>query len=38
MADDTEFQKEAKLIAEEFGPSDWESFELAEREGAELRR
>jgi hypothetical protein len=38
MADDTEFQKEAKLIGEEFAQSDWESFELAEREGAELRR
>jgi hypothetical protein len=37
IADDADFQKEAKLIAEEFGQSDWESFELAEREGAELR-
>jgi len=37
IANDANYQKEAKLIAEEFGQSDWESFELAEREGAELR-
>jgi len=34
IADDADFQREAKLIAEEFGQSDWESFELAERETA----
>jgi len=32
MAEDADYQKEAKLIAEEFSPSDWEAFELTERE------
>jgi hypothetical protein len=36
IADDTDFQKEAKLIAEEFRQSDWEAFELAERESAQV--
>jgi uncharacterized cysteine cluster protein YcgN (CxxCxxCC family) len=35
IADDADYQKEATLIAEEFGESDWESFELTEREPIE---
>jgi hypothetical protein len=35
MAEDADYQKEAKLIAEEFGQSDWEAFELIEREPVE---
>jgi hypothetical protein len=31
MADDADFQKEARLISEEFTQSDWESFDLSER-------
>lgn len=32
MSKDADYQKGAKLIAEEFGPGDWEALELAERE------
>jgi len=32
MAEDSDYQKQAKLILEEFGPSDWEALELNERE------
>jgi len=35
MAEDVEYQKEAKLIEEEFVPSDWEAFKLTEREPVE---
>jgi hypothetical protein len=35
MAGDADYQKQAHLIAEEFTTSDWEAFELAERETAE---
>jgi hypothetical protein len=35
MAEDVDYQKEAKLIDEEFSPSDWEAFELTEREPVE---
>jgi hypothetical protein len=34
MADDARYQKEARLVAGEFATSDWEAFELAEREAA----
>jgi hypothetical protein len=30
MADDAEYQKEARLIAEEFAQSDWDALEIAE--------
>ena len=32
MAEDTEYQKEAQLIAEEFSQSDWEAFQTTERD------
>lgn len=32
MAEDSDYQKEAKLIAEEFTQSDWEAFETVERD------
>lgn len=32
MADDVRYQDEAKLIAEQFGPSDWEAIELADQD------
>lgn len=35
MAEDADYQKEAKLIAEEFSASDWEAFEIAEKEPVE---
>jgi len=35
MAEDVDYQKDAKLIDEEFGPADWEAFELTEREPVE---
>lgn len=35
MAEDADYQKEAKLIAEEFSTSDWEAFEITEREHVE---
>ena len=31
IADDADYQKEAKLIAEEFAPSDWEALRSAEK-------
>jgi hypothetical protein len=30
MAENTDYQKEAKLMAEEFSQSDWEAFEQGE--------
>lgn len=35
MAEDADYQREARLIEEEFSPSDWEAFELVEREPVE---
>jgi hypothetical protein len=35
MAEDVDYQKQAKLILEEFAPSDWEALQLGEREFAE---
>ena len=35
MADDRQFQKEARAIAEEFSASDWEAFELGESHQSE---
>jgi hypothetical protein len=35
MAEDADYQKEVKLIDEEFSPSDWEAFELTEQEPVE---
>jgi hypothetical protein len=32
MADDREYQKEARLIAEEFSQSDWEALAAIEKE------
>ena|SRR6267143_1381673 len=32
MAEDTDYQKEARLIGEEFSESDWEAFAAVERE------
>jgi len=32
MAEDTEYQKEARLIAEEFSQSDWEALESIDKE------
>jgi hypothetical protein len=32
MASDAEYQKESKLISEQFSQSDWDAFELAEKE------
>lgn len=32
MSEDADYQRDANLISEEFSPSDWEAFELAERE------
>ena len=31
MAGDAAYQKEARLISQEFGSSDWEAFEAAEK-------
>jgi len=38
MAEDADYQKEAKLLAEEFEASDWETLRLEEKdlEGSEL--
>jgi hypothetical protein len=36
MAEDPSYQKEALLIAEQFSQSDWEAFELAEKETVEV--
>jgi hypothetical protein len=30
MAEDADYQKEARLLAEEFEPSDWEALGLGE--------
>lgn len=35
MAEDVDYQKEAKLITEEFSQSDWEAFEITELEPVE---
>jgi len=35
MAEDAVYQREARLIEEEFSASDWEAFELVEREPVE---
>src|SRR5712692_4246208 len=35
MAEDTAYQREAQLIAEEIEASDWEALETAEREARE---
>jgi hypothetical protein len=35
MAEDADYQKDAKLIAEEFSSSDWEAFEITEKEPVE---
>ena len=32
MAEDTDYQTQARLIGEEFSQSDWEAFEAVERE------
>ena len=32
MAEDSDYQKKTKLIAEEFSHSDWEAFEKVERD------
>jgi len=32
MSEDADYQKEAKLIAEEFSQSDWDALEIGERE------
>jgi len=32
MAEDSEYQKHAKLISEEFSQSDWEAFESVEKD------
>ncbi len=32
MAEDADYQKEARLIAEEFSTSDWETFQMAEKD------
>jgi hypothetical protein len=32
MGEDTDYQKEAKLISEEFSNNDWEAFEIAEKD------
>ena len=31
-AEDADYQKEARLIAEEFSTSDWETFQMAEKD------
>jgi hypothetical protein len=35
MAEDTGYQKQAKLIAEEFNQSDWEAFQIATEDAVE---
>jgi len=32
MAEDADYQKQAKLISEEFAASDWEAFEMVEKD------
>jgi hypothetical protein len=36
IAEDSDYQKEAKLIAEEFSQSDWEALELGETSSTEV--
>jgi hypothetical protein len=36
IAEDADYQKEAKLIAEEFSQSDWEALELEEKSSTEV--
>jgi hypothetical protein len=36
IAEDADYQKEAKLIAEEFGQSDWEALEIGEKDPTEV--
>ena len=35
MADDADYLKESKLVEEEFSPSDWEAFEISEKDPVE---
>ena len=35
MAEDVNYQREAMLISEEFSQSDWEAFEIVERDSVE---
>jgi hypothetical protein len=35
MAEDADYQKEARLLVEEFEPSDWEALRLGENEMAD---
>ena len=35
MAEDTNYQKEARIIASHFEGSDWEALQLAEKEGVQ---
>lgn len=36
MAEDADYQKEARLLVEEFDPSDWEALRLGENEFTEV--
>jgi len=36
MAEDAKYQADAKLIEEEFNQSDWDAFELGEKDPAEV--
>ncbi len=36
MAEDVHYQEEAKLIDEEFAQSDWDAFELGEKDPVEV--
>lgn len=36
IAEDTDYQKEALLIAEEFAESDWEALEITEKDAVEV--
>jgi len=36
MAEDADYLKESKLIEEDFGPSDWEAFEISEKDPVEV--
>src|SRR5207245_10830248 len=38
MAEDADYLKESKLIEEEFSPSDWEAFEISEKDPVEAYR
>lgn len=35
MAEDADYLKESKLIEEDFSPSDWEAFEISEKDPVE---